>query len=455
MYFKKLEITGFKSFAEKTVLNFEPGVTAVVGPNGCGKSNVIDAIKWVLGEQSVKTLRGAKMEDVIFNGTDKSEPLNMAEVSITLANTDAGLDIDSKNVTISRRLFRSGESEYLINKAPVRLKDVSELLMGTGIGMSAYSIIEQGKIGMIVSSKPEDRRVVFEEASGITKFKARKREAVRKLEATDENLVRVNDIINEVKRQINSITRQANKAGRYRERFERLKELEVKVADFERGAITSDLSVSASELEGTRSEAGTHEAHLEKLSRELAVQKQRLAEADELLGAIQSEKFSKEGTVEYCKNKIEMNRERIGELSARAESFGREIEALKKKTESAVASLTEMRRGFSEVSDDAEVKSEILRDNEARLTEMDARIRADEEAITANKLKIVECMSEHSKCKNELVRSTTDIQHRSVRLRRLSIEKEKVDEEWTGVNESVAAADESLEGLNSSISSLV
>ena len=179
MYFKKLELVGFKSFAQKTTIEFESGVTAIVGPNGCGKSNISDAIRWVIGEQSAKSLRGASMEDVIFNGSAEQEPLNFAEVSLVLDNSSRLLPIDYEEVTITRRLFRSGESEYVLNKNSVRLKDIHDMLLGTGIGTESYSVIEQGKMDIVLNSKPEDRRAIFEEAAGITKYKSKKKEALR------------------------------------------------------------------------------------------------------------------------------------------------------------------------------------------------------------------------------------------------------------------------------------
>src|SRR5213595_1216343 len=236
MYLKNLTMFGFKSFADKTSLNFQPGITAIVGPNGCGKSNVADAVRWVLGEQSAKALRGGEMADVIFNGTDGRKAVGMAEVSLTIGGVDeeqlkaAGVEMPYNEVTVTRRVFRDGGSEYFINKTPCRLKDIQQLFMGTGVGRTSYSVMAQGSITQLLSSKPEDRRLIFEEAAGITKFKSQKREALRKLEYTDQNLLRVSDLILEVKRQIGSLQRQAGKARRYKTLMTELQHLDTQLA---------------------------------------------------------------------------------------------------------------------------------------------------------------------------------------------------------------------------------
>src|SRR5947209_9458321 len=215
MHLQSLELVGFKSFADKTTFNFHEGITCILGPNGCGKSSVVDAVRWALGEQSPKSLRGDEMADVIFNGADTRKPVGFAEVSLTFTDCAEELGIEWHEVRVTRRVYRDGNSEYLLNKTACRLRDIQNLFADTGIARSAYSMMEQGKIDMILSSRPEDRRTVFEEAAGITKYKAQKREALRKLEATDANLLRIGDIIKEVKRQIGSLQRQAGKARRY------------------------------------------------------------------------------------------------------------------------------------------------------------------------------------------------------------------------------------------------
>ena len=198
MYLKRLELQGFKSFADKTVLEFMPGITSVIGPNGSGKSNISDAIRWVLGEQSMKSLRGSKSEDIIFAGTQNRKSLGFAEASLIFDNTDGKLPIEYNEVTVTRKIYRTGESGYFINKTPCRLKDVLELFMDTGIGKDGYSIIGQGKIDEILSNKSEDRRHIFEEAAGIVKYRVRKLESEKKLENTKLNLLRINDILSEI-----------------------------------------------------------------------------------------------------------------------------------------------------------------------------------------------------------------------------------------------------------------
>ena len=214
MYLKALEIQGFKSFAEKTTLTFEKDITAMVGPNGSGKSNISDALLWVMGEQRSKALRGGEMEDVIFGGTEKRSPLGFAQVSLILDNSEGIYPIDAPEVVITRRYYRTGESEYFLNREAVRLKDINELLMDTGLGRDGYSVIGQGRIAEIVSARSTDRREIFEEAAGISRFRYRKEEAERKLERTEENLLRVNDKIDELEMQVGPLEQQAETAKR-------------------------------------------------------------------------------------------------------------------------------------------------------------------------------------------------------------------------------------------------
>src|SRR3954451_2471162 len=257
MYLKALKLHGFKSFADATTLRFDRGVTAVVGPNGCGKSNIADSIRWVLGEQSAKALRGGKMQDVIFEGADTRKQAQMCEVSLLLTDCEKQLGSEFHEIEIMRRVYRDGQGEYFFNGQPCRLKDIHKLFMDTGVGRTSYSIMAQGQIDQILSSKPEERRVVFEEAAGITKYKSARREAMNKLALTDQNLARVADVIGEVSRQIGSLRRQAAKAMRFKPINHRLRHLALAWSGFNHAELTALLSGLETKVAGLRQEAET------------------------------------------------------------------------------------------------------------------------------------------------------------------------------------------------------
>jgi chromosome segregation protein len=300
---KALELIGFKSFADKTRFEFPPGITVVVGPNGSGKSNVVDAIKWVLGEQSAKSLRGREMADVIFNGSTGRRAVNTAEITLTLDNADRALAIDTREVHVTRRVYRSGEGEYLINRQPCRLRDIRDLFAGTGVATEAYSVIEQGKVDIMLQSSPRDRRLIFEEAAGISRFKAKKIEAQRRMERVDQNLLRLSDIVEEVESRLRSVRMQAAKARRYREYSQRLQDLRTQVALVDWRRLTEQLTLIQAELDQLREEAASSQATAERL------------EADAL--AIEVELVAREQTLRQSEGQFAANREAI----AATESF--------------------------------------------------------------------------------------------------------------------------------------
>jgi chromosome segregation protein len=286
MHVKQLELFGFKSFVDKATISFSTGICAVVGPNGCGKSNIVDAIRWVLGEQSAKQLRGKLMEEVIFGGANGRPSLNFTEVSLVLSNEDGKAPPpyhDLSEIMVTRRLFRSGESEYLINKIPCRRMDISKLFMDVGVGHRHYAIIEQGKISHVVESKPDDIRALIEEAAGITKFKIKKKAALRKIELTKQNLLRLGDIIAEVSRQLSSLKRQAQRANRYRSLKKEIKQIEISRALHHYGQWRKEMEVLDRDLRSLKDSQSERGAQLGKLDAELTERASQMHEIEESL----------------------------------------------------------------------------------------------------------------------------------------------------------------------------
>lgn len=366
MYLQSLELIGFKSFAQKTQLEFTRGVIAIVGPNGCGKSNVLDAIRWVLGEQSAKALRGGEMADVIFSGTESRQALGMAEVSMTFAECEKDLGVEWNEVRVTRRVFRDGRSEYFLNKAPCRLKDIHQLFMDTGIGRSAYSIMEQGKLDQILSSRPEDRRTIFEEAAGITKYKSQKREALRKLEHTEANLLRLADIIKEVKRQIGSLQRQAAKARRFQSLMNDLRTFETHWSHKNYQLLQTEWEESRSRLENYEESRRVQAGEIECKEAELTAFRARQEEIDLQIS-------SQREQIQILKNRIFSSEQRIETHSQRKLEFVELIQRGQSEIEFAASKLEEQE---SQIAETDRLIQELLAQLGNKQQELDEREKA-------------------------------------------------------------------------------
>ncbi len=328
MRIKRLELLGFKSFPNKTNLEFQTGITGVVGPNGCGKSNIVDAIRWVMGEMSAKHLRGKQMEDVIFSGSDVRNPTNYAEVSLILSLEDGGAPaayLNFSEIAVTRRLHRSGESEYFINQNPCRLKDIYDVFLGSGVGTKAYSIIEQGKIGSIVTAKPEERRYIIEEAAGISKFKNRKEAAERKIESTKTNLTRLADVLAELKRQLNSLDRQARKAERYRELRDKAKTIEMHLSSLQYLATFQQLQAQEQSLIVSKENEVLQSAELEQVELNYEQNRVELLELENELMKLQEQLFSQNNQLRLAETNIEYKNKEILQQQQQSDQAGKEL----------------------------------------------------------------------------------------------------------------------------------
>ena len=388
MYLKSLEIQGFKSFANKITFKFHNGITGIVGPNGSGKSNVGDAVRWVLGEQSSKQLRGSSMQDVIFSGTENRKPLGYASVSITLDNADHKLPIDYNEVTVTRRVYRSGESEYLMNGTACRLKDINELFYDTGIGKEGYSIVGQGQIDKILSGKPEERRELFDEAAGIVKFKRRKIAAQKKLEAEQQNLVRVNDILSELTRQLAPLERQAETARQYLQRKEELKQYDVNMflMDMERlkeqiSEVEKNLEIAAGQLEQIRGEYENARQEYEKAEQEIEELSTAIEDIKEKANKSRLLQQQLTGQIDLLKEQIRTARINEKNMQERKEAIEKELalrEAQKSEEENGLVKLRERLREVEEAEEDSRLDSDAT---QAVLSHLEQKIEESKNSI--------------------------------------------------------------------------
>ena len=448
MYLKSIEIIGFKSFANKTKLELKPGITAIVGPNGCGKSNISDAVRWVLGEQRAKALRGSNMQDVIFNGTDKAKPMGMAEVSLTLGDCSKALETDYDEICITRRVYRSNESGYFINRKACRLKDIQRLFMDTGIGTDSYSVLEQGKIDQILSARPDDRRAVFEEASGITKYKTDKKETLRKLEQTENNLIRLDDVIKEVKKQIISLQRQAGKARRYKELSSELKKLDLFISNKQIRKYEDHLQFLNESLKNLKNdihllESNIHEEeeNAKHARNSLGIVEKDISDNLELLSKTKSQ-------LDQAEQLVIVNNERIDELNQLSERNNYETNSAQSKLENRRKDLLELEKISHEIKSSLLNSKEDLDDALNKQKIFEQEILSNQKNLGKMRTQSIESESKTSKLQNELVLMDSNDRENLLKRERLHSEKKEL-------NKSISKFDKRFEMMTNDLELLV
>jgi chromosome segregation protein len=452
MKIRKLEIVGFKSFVDRTVVHFDHEITAVVGPNGCGKSNIVDAIKWAMGEQSAQRLRGRAMEDVIFAGSETRGPHGFAEVSITFENTD-GLAPpeyqDYAEITVTRRLDRQGHSDYLINRTPVRLMDVTNLFLGTGAGRRAYSIIEQGRIGFIVSSKPEDRRYMIEEAAGVTKFKARKRAAERKMDQTRQNLLRVTDILSELERNLASLKRQAQKAERYRAYRNEMRDLELWVASHRWLELTTTTAVVSRDLLTAEAHADGRRAALRIREAELEAERLGLDRASAAVDSAQNGAYELDNRVRLLEGQIQQQMERLQGLMERERIAERELADLGNQRQALEAERVGLEAALAELEAVASQAAEVLAREDGELERRKEGATLAEQAVTGARARMGESDTRIARAETVLASFERRRQEAHARHDKLQAELEQLGHRSTELSQEAEALRARLEGLKS------
>jgi len=404
MRLKRLEMIGFKSFAQKTVIEITPGVTAVVGPNGCGKSNIVDALRWAMGEQSARHLRGLHMEDVVFNGSESLPATGMAEVSIIFDNEDGRAPAEYSNfseIMVTRRLFRSGESEYAINKISCRLKDIVDLFLGTGVGSKAYSIVEQGKVDELVNSKPEERRSLIEEAAGTSKYKSRRIVAENKLDRTQQNLLRVSDIVREIERQIRAMELQAKKAERYRALKSELKQKELAFTVLEREAFKREIAHQDAQLRNVEDRLAEYVASLHRKEAENEAVRLSLLEADREIGLQQEKVYQRRMQIQTDEQQCEFFNKDLAQIEQSEAEARRALLQFEEKTKALAREIDELTKAKESFVQLSLFEETFLRDKESELEKLQAQIRTLQDSVEREKETLIDAANQIAYLKND------------------------------------------------------
>ncbi|MCD7955092.1 MAG: chromosome segregation protein SMC [Lachnospiraceae bacterium] len=460
MYLKSIEVQGFKSFANKITFQFHNGITAIVGPNGSGKSNVADAVRWVLGEQSAKSLRGSNMQDVIFSGTELRRPLGFASVSITLDNSDHKLAVSYDEVTVSRRVYRSGESEYLLNGTQVRLKDINELFYDTGIGKEGYSIIGQGQIEKILSGKPEERRELFDEAAGIVKFKRRKLTTQKKLDSERQNLTRVSDILEEQKRQLGPLQKQAETARIYLQKRDALKGYEVNLFLLETEKIQKDLNSLSEKQQAAQEDLAAAQEEYERTKAEYEAAEREIEQMDSRLAQKRDEAAQNRVRKEQLQSQIQLLREQIHTDETSGEHLNTRIAELSAQIEECTAQENSVGITLRDLASHASAVQLRAKEQQQALDELEQQIADLEQQIEASKSEIITLLNQRSTLKAQMQRYETmaeqgrirkaQLQQELIRLKSEEASQEDIREEIRSEYEAVSAKIEDLNAQSDS-----
>ncbi|WHY79308.1 chromosome segregation protein SMC [Neobacillus sp. WH10] len=452
MFLKRLDIIGFKSFAERIEVDFVPGVTAVVGPNGSGKSNITDAIRWVLGEQSAKSLRGSKMEDIIFAGSDSRKALNYAEVTLTLDNTDQGLGIDFNEVSVTRRVSRSGESEFFINKQPCRLKDIIDLFMDSGLGREAFSIISQGKVEEILNSKAEDRRTIFEEAAGVLKYKNRKKKAEVKLFETQDNLNRVNDILHELESQVEPLKIQASMAKDYLEKKEELEKIEVAVTVFEIEDLHQKWENLSKQLE-------EHQQEELKLSSDLQVKEAKMVEIRDRISALDESITDLQNVLLHASEELEKLEGRKEVLKERKKNAAQNKEQLKENISELTERISQFKKNRDLQAESFKSLGEQVKKLQLELKEKQQKLQLFteniEEKIESLKSEYIDMLNDQAGAKNEIKYIDQQLEQQERKSSRLDAENEKFLQERQNAQSKKSEIQAALEEIQAKLADQV